>query len=98
EVPADFRFVLKASRVITHMKRLKDVGEPVSYLFKVAEALNERLDAVLVQTPPNLKKDVDRLRDMLALIPRDRCAAFEFRHQTWFDDEVFALLREHNAA
>src|SRR5690349_6647376 len=52
EVPADFRFVLKASRVITHMKRLKDVGEPVSYLFKVAEALNERLGPVLFQTPP----------------------------------------------
>jgi uncharacterized protein YecE (DUF72 family) len=98
DVPADFRFVLKASRVITHMKRLKDVGEPVSYLFKLAEALNERLGPVLFQTPPNLKKDVGRLRDALAHVPRDRCAAFEFRHQTWFDDEVFALLREHNAA
>lgn len=98
EVPEEFRFVLKASRVITHMKRLKDVGDPVSYLFKVAEALNERLGPVLFQTPPNLKKDIDRLREMLTFIPRDRRAAFEFRHQTWFDDEVFSLLREHGAS
>jgi len=98
EVPEDFRFVLKASRGITHMKRLKDAGESVLFLFKMAESLNERLGGVLFQTPPNLKKDVDRLREFLALLPRDRRAAFEFRHQTWFDDEVFSLLREHNAA
>jgi uncharacterized protein YecE (DUF72 family) len=98
EVPAEFRFVLKASRGITHMKRLKDAGESVAYLFKMAESLNERLGAVLFQTPPNLKKDAGRLREFLALLPRDRRAAFEFRHQTWLDDEVFALLRERNAA
>jgi uncharacterized protein YecE (DUF72 family) len=98
EVPAVFRFVLKASRGITHMKRLKDAGESVAYLFKMAESLNERLGAVLFQTPPNLKKDAGRLREFLALLPRDRRAAFEFRHQTWLDDEVFALLRERNAA
>jgi uncharacterized protein YecE (DUF72 family) len=98
EVPAEFRFVLKGSRGITHMKRLKDAGESVSYLFKMAESLNERLGAVLFQTPPNLKKDAGRLREFLALLPRDRRAAFEFRHQTWFDDEIFALLRERNAA
>jgi uncharacterized protein YecE (DUF72 family) len=98
EVPADFRFVLKASRGITHMKRLKDASESVSYLFKMAESLNERLGAVLFQTPPNLKKDSARQREFLTLLPRDRRAAFEFRHQTWFDDEVVALLRERNAA
>ena len=98
DVREDFKFVLKASRGITHMKRLKDAGESVSFLFKMAESLNERLGAVLFQLPPNMKKDAARLRDFLALLPRDRRAAFEFRHQTWFDDEIFALLREHHAA
>ena len=98
EVPEDFRFVLKASRAITHMRRLKDAGEPVSYLLKVAATLHERLGPLLFQLPPNLKKDVPRLRDFLALLPRDRRAAFEFRHQSWFDDEVFDLLRVHEAA
>ena len=98
DVPADFKFVLKASRQITHMRRLKEVGEPVAYLLKVATALKERLGPLLFQLPPNLKKDAARLRDFLALLPRERTAAFEVRHQTWFDDEVFALLREHRAA
>ena len=97
EVPADFKFVLKASRGITHMKRLKDAGESVAYLLKVAETLNERLGPLLFQLPPNLKKDAARLRDFLALLPRDRRAAFEFRHQSWFDDEVLGLLRDHRA-
>jgi uncharacterized protein YecE (DUF72 family) len=98
EVPADFKFVLKASRQITHMRRLKDADEPVAYLLKVADALENRLGPLLFQLPPNLKKDLPRLRDFLALLPRDRRAAFEFRHQSWFDDEVLALLREHRAA
>jgi uncharacterized protein YecE (DUF72 family) len=97
DVPEDFRFVLKASRGITHMKRLKDAGESVAYLLKVAETLNERLGPLLFQLPPNLKKDAARLRDFLALLPRDRRAAFEFRHQSWFDDEVLGLLRDHRA-
>jgi uncharacterized protein YecE (DUF72 family) len=97
EVPADFRFVLKASQKITHFARLKDAGDPVAYLLKVAGVLGERLGPLLFQLPPNLKKDAARLRDFLALLPVDRRAAFEFRHQTWFDDEAFGLLREHKA-
>ena len=98
EVPADFKFVLKASQRITHMQRLKDAGDSVSYLLKVAEALKERLGPLLFQLPPYLKADVPRLREFLALLPPDRRAAFEFRHQSWFDEEVFGLLREHQAA
>jgi len=98
EVPADFRFVLKASQRITHMQRLKDVGENVAYLLKVATALQERLGPVLFQLPPHLKKDAARLRDFLALLPPERRAALEFRHASWFDDEVFDLMREHQAA
>jgi uncharacterized protein YecE (DUF72 family) len=98
DVPADFKFVLKASRQITHMRRLKGADEPVSILLKVAGALKERLGPLLFQLPPNLKKDLPRLRDFLALLPPERRAALEFRHQSWFDDDVFALLREHQAA
>jgi uncharacterized protein YecE (DUF72 family) len=98
EVPADFKFVLKASQRITHHQRLKDAGDSVTYLLKVAESLNERLGPLLFQLPPYLKKDVPRLREFLALLPRHRRAAFEFRHQSWFDSDVLDLLREHMAA
>lgn len=98
EVPADFKFVLKASQRITHMQRLKNAEAAVSYLLEVAGALKERLGPLLFQLPPNLKKDVPRLRDFLALLPSQRRAAFEFRHPSWFDEEVFGLLREHQVA
>lgn len=98
EVPPEFRFVLKAPQRITHVLRLKDADDPVSYLFEVAGALKERLGAILFQLPPNLKKDLPRLRDFLALVPSQRLVAFEFRNQSWFDEEVFALLRRHDAA
>ena len=97
EVPADFKFVLKAPQRITHMQRLKDAGDNVAYLAKTAAALKERLGPLLFQLPPYLKKDLPRLRDFLPLI-REQRAAFEFRHQSWFDDEVLSLLREHRAA
>ena len=97
EVPADFMFVLKASQRITHHQRLKDADDSVSYLLEVAGALKERLGPLLFQLPPYLRKDAPRLREFLALLPSDRRAAFEFRHQSWFDDEVFGLLRDHRA-
>src|SRR5688572_2081731 len=98
EVPAEFKFVIKAPQQITHIKRLKDVGDSVSYLIEVAGALKERLGPLLFQLPPHLKKDAARLREFLALLPSDRRAAIEFRHPSWFDDEVFGLLRDHRAA
>jgi uncharacterized protein YecE (DUF72 family) len=97
EVPANFKFVLKASQRITHMQRLKDAGDSLSYLLKVAGALKESLGPFLFQLPPFLKKDAPRLRDFLALLPPDCRAAFEFRHQSWFDPEIFSLLRDHHA-
>src|SRR6266850_5395007 len=98
EVPSDFKFVLKASQRITHMQRLKDADDSVAYLLKVAGALKERLGPLLFQLPPYLKKDLPRLREFLALLPSDSRSAFEFRHESWFDEEVFALLRERQAA
>jgi uncharacterized protein YecE (DUF72 family) len=97
DVPADFKFVLKASQRITHFQRLKDSGDSVAYLCKVAATLKERLGPFLFQLPPFLKKDTPRLREFLALLPIERRAAFEFRHQSWFDQETFDLLREHQA-
>jgi uncharacterized protein YecE (DUF72 family) len=98
EVPAEFRFVLKAPQQITHIKRLKDAGDPVSQLLEAAETLKDRLGPLLFQLPPNMKKDAPRLREFLALLPSRRRAAFEFRHASWFDEEVFGLLRRHGAA
>jgi len=97
DVPADFKFVLKASQRITHMQRLKDAGDSVNYLLKVAGTLKERLGPLLFQLPPFLHKDVPRLREFLDLLPADTRAAFEFRHQSWFDSEILDLLREHRA-
>ena len=97
EVPADFKFVLKASQRITHVQRLKNTDDSLAYLLKVAGALKDRLGPLLFQLPPYLKKDAPRLREFLKLLPPERCAAFEFRHQSWFDSEVFDLLREHQA-
>jgi uncharacterized protein YecE (DUF72 family) len=98
QVPTNFKFVLKAPQQITHRKRLKDAADLVSQLFEVAGTLKDRLGPVLFQLPPNFKKDVPRLREFLALISAKRRAAFEFRHQSWFDEEVFQALREHRAA
>jgi uncharacterized protein YecE (DUF72 family) len=89
QVPDGFRFVLKASQQITHRLRLKDAGQPVAYFFDVASTLGDRLGPALFQLPPNLKKDLPRLKDFLALLPPASRSAFEFRHETWFDDEVF---------
>jgi uncharacterized protein YecE (DUF72 family) len=98
QVPADFRFVLKAPDRITHKQRLKEVGEPLATFLQLAGVLEDRLGPVLFQLPPNFAKDAARLRDFLALLPSSCRAAFEFRHPSWFDEEVFGLLRDGRAA
>lgn len=99
EVPDGFSFVLKASRKITHFKRLKaDAEDELRYLLKTASVLRDKLGPTLFQLPPNLKKDVERLQAFLALLPKRWSAAFEFRHESWFEDDVFDALRGVNAA
>ena len=98
EVPAEFKFVLKASQRITHMQRLKDTEDSVAYLLRIAGVLQNRLGPLLFQLPPNFPKDVPRLRAFLALLPLEQRIAFEFRHQSWFDPEVFDLLKNHQVA
>ena len=98
EVPEDFTFVLKASQRITHIKRLKEVAEEVAYFFQCAEALSEQLGPSLFQLPPNLKKDLPRLTGFLGLIPKPHRVALEFRHESWFSEDVYQALRDAGAA
>ncbi len=98
QVPAEFRFVLKAPQRITHQKRLKDAASEVEYLFRAATALGSRNGAVLFQLPPYLRKDLPTLKGFLSILPTDRAVAFEFRHSSWFDDEIVGCLREHSCA
>jgi uncharacterized protein YecE (DUF72 family) len=98
EVPDGFKFVLKAPQRITHMQRLKNAGESLAFLLEVSEVLRDRLGPLLFQLPPGMKKDSQRLRDFLELLPPGRRAAFEFRHASWFDSETFDLLHGHGAA
>lgn len=98
QVPDGFRFTLKASRRITHMKRLKEPGEPIDWLFSSAKALGDRLGPVLFQLPPNLKRDDERFSGFLACLPADALATMEFRHESWFDAAVYTRLRERGVA
>jgi len=97
-VPAGFTFVLKAPQRITHFARLRDVDDPVRVFCDTARMLGRRLGPLLFQLPPNFRMDAGRLADLLALLPPDVRAAFEFRNETWFTDEVYGLLRARNAA
>ena len=98
ETPAGFVFTLKASRRITHDARLKGVDEPLGYFLDTARALGAKLGPVLFQLPPSFRKDLDRLAGVLALLPTGVRSAFEFRHDSWFSDDAYALLRTRNAA
>ncbi|HEX7082302.1 MAG TPA: DUF72 domain-containing protein [Gammaproteobacteria bacterium] len=97
-VPEDFRFAVKTSRRITHVKRLKDCEEEAAFFFRAVSTLGERLGAVLVQLPPHFRVDIDRLRRFLDLVPPEIPAAFEFRHESWRDPAVLAALEAHRAA
>ncbi len=98
QTPAPYRITLKAPRRITHDKRLKDTGELVQGFCRVAASLGDKLGALLFQLPPNLKKDTALFDAFLAELPPRVCAAFEFRHPSWFDDEIFERLKARNLA
>jgi uncharacterized protein YecE (DUF72 family) len=98
QVPVRFRFSIKATQRITHIKRLKNVADETEYLLNTASLLGERLGVVLYQLPPNMKKDTERLDAFLDLLPEETRAAFEFRHETWFDNDVLDLLRARDCA
>jgi uncharacterized protein YecE (DUF72 family) len=96
QVPGSFRFVLKASQRITHYKRLKDVEGDTDYLLRTSAVLGPRRGPLLFQLPANLPKDLPRLETFLDLLSGEARAAFEFRHESWFDEEVFGCLRAHS--
>jgi uncharacterized protein YecE (DUF72 family) len=98
QVPDNFRFSVKASQRITHFKRLKDAASETQFMLDTVSALEDRLGVVLFQLPPNMKKDLERLETFLKDLPSDTPAAFEFRHPTWFEDDVLSLLRSQNRA
>jgi uncharacterized protein YecE (DUF72 family) len=96
--PPDFRFSFKAPQKVTHFARLRDCGETVSFFAQSLSILGEKVGAILFQLPPDFTKDSARLSEFLKIMPSSIKPAFEFRHESWFDDEVFSILREHNAA
>ena len=99
QVPETFTFALKASQRITHHARLKEESaSALDFLLKNTSKLGHRLGPILFQLPPNLKKDVSRFRGFLGLLPSDRRYVFEFRHESWFDDEVYDAMRERDIA
>ena len=98
QVPPGFVFAVKASRYLTHLKRLREPGPPLSRLLRRAAALGPRLGPVLFQLPPFLKKDLARLQEFLKVLPQGHAAAFEFRNASWFDDAVYAVLEDAGAA
>ena len=98
--PAGFQFAIKAHQKITHVARLREVGDFTADFLRALQPLDEekKLGPVLFQLPPFLKCDVALLKDFLSALPRSLRAAFEFRHVSWFTDEIYAALREANAA
>jgi uncharacterized protein YecE (DUF72 family) len=96
--PERFKLTLKAPKRITHDRRLKDCADPVRQFLETAATLGPKLGALLFQLPPNLKKDLTLFDAFLATFPPRVCAAFEFRHESWLDEEVYARLRARNLA
>lgn len=98
QAPDGFRFTMKASRRLTHIMKLKQPGETLEYVHRASEAFGDKLGCVFFQCPPVLRADVPRLVDFLAALPERWPVAFEFRHESWFDDTVYDALRDRNAA
>ncbi len=98
QAPEPFVFAVKAPEAITHRRRLRDAGVLVQEFVDAVAPLGPQLGPILFQLPPNFAKDLDRLRAFLEVLPSARRVAFEFRHRTWFSDDVHDALRAHGAA
>ena len=96
--PEKFKFSLKAPQKVTHFAKLRNCGDTLRYFHQVICDLEKKLGVVLFQLPPGLKKDATLLREFLNDFPEGMRAAFEFRHDSWFDDETFGLLKGRNVA
>jgi uncharacterized protein YecE (DUF72 family) len=98
EVPENFSFTLKLNQRITHAKRLADCSEDMDYFLKISSFLKEKLGTILVQLPPYFRKNAEVLENFAAAYGKDARLAFEFRHDSWFDPEVYSILKKHNCA
>lgn len=98
QTPPDFRFAWKASRYITHNKKLRDPEDSLAFMFERLARLGDKAGPILFQLPPSLRRDLDRLTAFLAALPKGRRFAFEFRHPDWYDEAVFGRLRDHGVA
>jgi uncharacterized protein YecE (DUF72 family) len=98
ETPERFKLTLKAPKRITHDSRLRNCADPLNHFINVANTLGPKLGALLFQLPPYFKKDLGVFDAFLAELPADTCAAFEFRHASWLDEEVYARLQARNLA
>jgi uncharacterized protein YecE (DUF72 family) len=98
ETPAGFQFALKSPRRITHERKLADVGDTLARLAEAAATLGGRLGPVLFQLPPTMKKDLPRLQAFVAALPAGLRAAVEFRHVSWFETDVYEVLRGRDVA
>lgn len=98
KVPDDFVFAVKASRFITHIKRLANLGDSLKVFLARAYLLKDKLGPILYQLPPSMKKDSGRLTNFLKKLPKKEKNVVEFRHRSWLDEEIFAILKKFNAA
>jgi len=96
--PANFVFAVKGSRFITHVRRLKDCQEPMANLIQAAGHLGEKLGPIFFQLPPSFRADKVRLESFVRLLPSGQRFCFEFRHPSWFNEEIYSLLQEANCA
>lgn len=96
--PDGFLFAWKASRFVTHNKKLRDAGESVAYILSRMDGLGEKFGPVLWQLPPNLHRDDERLAAFLKLLPKRRLHVVEFRHPGWYEQKVFDILGDHDVA
>ncbi len=98
KVPPNFLFAVKASRYITHIKKLHNTTEEVGRFFALADLLQDRLGPILYQLPPTLHKNLARLDEFIESLPRKDNAVFEFRHNSWYDQETFDLMHRRGVA
>ena len=98
QTPENFKLTLKAPKRLTHIAKLRECAELLAYFLKTAATLGPKLGAILFQLPPYFRKDLQVFDAFLQLLPEGTCAAFEFRHASWMDPEVFARLRAHDLA
>jgi len=101
KTPQDFKFVIKGSRFITHIKRLKDCKDALENFLENAKGLKEKLICILWQLPPSLKMDLERLKYFIALLLKEKIAknilhSIEFRHESWFNNKVYKILKDYN--